>query len=70
MLLEECALVRRGLSLDQRERKIAAENDAAFARKAVGKACRQGTDSGDRHAAQCDANDENVKSVQATANFA
>ena len=68
--VEERPLVRRGLALDQRERQVAAEDDLALARQAVGEARRQRADAGDRHAAERDAGDEHVEAAQAAAHLA
>ncbi len=68
--LQEFALIRCGFALDQRERKIAAEDDATFARKSVGEACRQRTDAGNRHAAKRDASEEDIEAMQAATQFA
>ena len=70
VLLKERPFIRRGFPLDQGESKIAAENDAAFPRKSFRKDCRQRADTGDGHAAECNANDEDIETVQATAHFA
>ena len=59
-----------GLAVDQQERKIAAENDAALPLDSIGEAARERADAGDRHDAERDAGDENAKAVQAAAKFA
>ena len=56
--------------MDQRERQVAAENDAALARETVGQAGRDRADAGDRHHAERDAGDEHVEAAQAAAQFA
>ena len=56
--------------MNQRERHIAAENGAAFARKPAGEAFRQRTDTGDRHHAERDAENQHVEAAQAAAQFA
>src|SRR5262245_34881916 len=70
MSLQERALVRRDLALNQRESQISAENDATFTRKAIGEARRHRSHAGYRHAAKGNAEDKHVKAVQATAQFA
>ena len=68
--LQEGALVRFGLALDQVEVEIAAEDDLALAREAVGEARRQRADAGDRHHAERDAGDEDIEAAQAPAHLA
>ena len=68
--VEERAFCGVGLAMDQRERQIAAEDDAAFAREPIGEAARERADAGDRHHAERDAGDEDAKAVQAAAQFA
>ena len=70
MRLQECAFVRCDFALNQREREISAENDAAFARKAISEARRHRSHAGYRHAAERDAEDKHVKAIQAAAQFA
>ena len=70
MALQEGNLVRRGFTLDQRESEVAAEDDAAFARKPVGEAAGQRAHAGDRHAAQRDASEEDVEAMEPAAQFA
>ena len=60
--VEKCPLGRLGLAMDQRERQIAAEDDAALARKPIGQASRERADAGDRHDAERDAGDEHRES--------
>src|SRR5215475_8199286 len=70
MRLEERALVRRDLALNQRESQISAENDATFTRKAIGEARRHRSHAGNRHAAEGNAEDKHIEAVQAAAQFA
>ena len=67
---EKRALGRARFALDQRERQVAAEDDAAFARQSVGEAARERADAGDRHDAERDAGDEHVEAAQAAAHLA
>ena len=62
--------VRLGLALDQGEGDVAAEQGAALARQSLAEAGRDRADAGDRHHAERDAGDENVKAAQAAAQFA
>ena len=59
-----------GLTLDQREIQIAAEDCAAGLRQTVSQALRHRADAGDRHDAKCDAGDENAEAAQAAAQLA
>jgi hypothetical protein len=63
-------LLRLGFALDQRERHIAAEQRAALARQTFAEAGCDRADAGNRHHAERDAGDENVKAAQAAAQFA
>ena len=59
-----------GFALDQRESDVAAEQRAALARQPLAEAGRDRADAGNRHHAERDAGDENVKAAQAAAQFA
>ena len=59
-----------GLAMDQREREVAAEDGAAFAREPVAEARRERVDAGDRHHAERDAGDEHVEAAQPAAQVA
>ncbi len=67
---QQRALLCIGLAMKQRERHIAAENGAALARKSAGKAFRKRADTGDRHHAEPDAENQHIKAAQAAAQFA
>src|SRR5207237_10122297 len=67
---QEGCFLRLGLALDQRERDVAAEQRAAFALQTLAEACCHGTDAGNRHHAERNAGDEDVKAAQAAAQFA
>ena len=56
--------------MNQRERQIAAQDDAALAGQSIGEAPRKRADAGDRHHAERDAGDEDAKAVQPAAQFA
>ena len=70
MCLQERAFVRRDFALNQRERQISAENDAALTRKTISEARRHRSHACYRHAAERDASEENVEPVEAAAQFA
>ena len=61
---------RARLALDQREGKVAAENDAARRARPVGQACGDRADAGDRHDAERDAGDEHAEAAQPAAQLA
>ena len=68
--VEEAPLVSVGFTLAQRERKVSAEDGAAFAREPVGKTRRERIDAGDRHHAERDAGNEHVEAAQSAAQIA
>jgi hypothetical protein len=67
---EERALVRARFTQAQREREVATENDAAFAREPVREPRRDRVDAGNGHDPERDAADEHVEAAQAPAQFA
>ena len=67
---QEGEFLRLGFALDQRERNVAAEQRAALARQTFAEAGRDRADAGNRHHAERDAGDEDVKAAQAAAQFA
>ena len=70
IVIEEFALGRACLARHQRERRVAAENDAALARQPVSEAARERADAGDRGDAERDAGNEHRKAAQAAAHLA
>ena len=69
-LSQKRALVVAGLAMDQRERHVAAEDGAAFAREAAGEAFGERADAGNRHHAKRDAEDQNIEAAKPAAQFA
>src|SRR5690606_14689119 len=67
---EEGAFVGTGLALEQRKRKVAADQRAAFARQPVAKAGGDRADAGDRHHPERDAGDEHGEPAQTPAQVA
>ena len=67
---QEGDFLRLGFALDQRERNVAAQQRAALARQTFAEARRDRADAGNRHHAERDAGDEDVKTAQAAAQFA
>ena len=67
---QEGALRRRRLRAGSARTTVAAQDDAALAGDAVGQARRQRADAGDRHDAERDAGDEDVKAAQPAAQIA
>ena len=70
MLIEEIALGRARLALNERKIEIAAENGAAGAGEAVVETCRHRADAGNRHHAERDTGDEYAEAAQTAAQFA
>ena len=68
--LEEVQFLLVRLPRDQREGEVAAEDDAALPRQAVGKTGGKRADAGDGHGAERDAGDEHVEAAQARAHLA
>ena len=67
---QEGEFLRLGFALDQGERNVAAQQRAALARQTFAEARRHRADAGNRHHAERDAGDEDVKTAQAAAQFA
>ena len=68
--IKKAPLAVSGLTLDQREIQIAAEDRAAGLRQTIGQALRHRADAGDCHDAERDAGDENAEAAQAAAQLA
>ena len=64
---EKRDFVRFGFALDQRECHVTAQQGAALARQPLAQAGCDRTDPGDRHHAERDAGDENIKAAQPAA---
>jgi len=67
---QEGCFLRLGLALDQRECDVAAEQRAALARQTFAEAGGDRADAGNRHHAERDAGDEDVKAAQTATQFA
>src|SRR6516162_4252828 len=70
MRVEKGAFARVGFALNKREGEIAAEDEAAGLADAVGEACSNRADAGDRQHAKRNAGDEDAKAAQTAAQIA